>query len=511
MQKIFCVIFSLLLTDSAIATCLYTHDISSKDLYKDYGCVKGSFNKEYKANDGEQWMANPYGHSGSGIGPTFQIYCGEDECANNEAPVNCKVGKKLLVLKENSTDCFLFEVRYGFPKTPSDISISPTVGIVGQDVHITIGGANFAKDADVQIRRMSNVIRANAIVVVNPNIITCTLHLAPDTPCGTWDIIVTNQSSGQSGIEAECFKIISNSKPVVTPIDKSVVANNILNFYLEDFASHFTPGSGGNNLTEIQVPTVPGRGILKLSGIPVIPNQKIPDAQISELTYEPQICWIGDTYFTWRGSDEQLYSENTANINVNVTPDPNTPSAYNVSIIGEENTAVLFKSEMFTKGSHDPQGRSLSNIIINSLPDYGTLQLHDTTVKAGEQIHINDISNLKFVPNKDWHSQTSFGWAAYFGGACPSNVGTVNIAIFPYSFCDNHKRLCVYVPIIVSSVAGTVGIVVGCVKFKKWYKKRQTQNNEQLNNNELPDEEISNLGIQQNGPLQGTDRSYITV
>ncbi|CAL7959185.1 exported hypothetical protein [Gammaproteobacteria bacterium] len=226
---LFCVVFFLFMPGSIMATCFYPQDISGETLYKDYDCVSMAFDETYDPSPNKQWTAYQYGHSGSGVGPTFQIYCGNDYCTNNEKPVSCKAGEKLIVHKESSTDCFLFEVLYDYPLAPSNITISPASGLTGQNVPATVGGINFANGANVQIRQGTNVINATNIVVVNPTVITCYLPLALTTPCGAWDVVVSNPS-GQSGTGVGVFTITSSSKPIVTPINKTVVANNILSF-----------------------------------------------------------------------------------------------------------------------------------------------------------------------------------------------------------------------------------------------------------------------------------------
>jgi LPXTG-motif cell wall-anchored protein len=72
---------------------------------------------------------------------------------------------------------------------------------------------------------------------------------------------------------------------------------------------------------------------------------------------------------------------------------------------------------------------SLTNVIIKSLPANGALTYDGTPVAVSQEIPISYIDKLTFMPNKYWHGNTSFNWAARSSQGSISNTGIGTLSI----------------------------------------------------------------------------------
>ncbi|WP_160676810.1 immunoglobulin-like domain-containing protein [Clostridium sp. C8-1-8] len=72
---------------------------------------------------------------------------------------------------------------------------------------------------------------------------------------------------------------------------------------------------------------------------------------------------------------------------------------------------------------------SLTSVIIKSLPDNGVLVYDGIPVGVSQEIPISYIDKLTFMPNKYWHGNTSFNWAARGSQGAISNTAIETLAI----------------------------------------------------------------------------------
>lgn len=115
-----------------------------------------------------------------------------------------------------------------------------------------------------------------------------------------------------------------------------------------------------------------------------------------------------------------------------------TPSIANVSVEGLENVELTFKSSDFSSKFSQKQSHSLVKIKIQNLPKFGILKLNETLVTVGQEINLNDISQLKFIPESDFSGTTSFQWNGSDANTYAGSDAFVNLNIigfnptFPY-------------------------------------------------------------------------------
>ncbi|MCX6693369.1 MAG: PKD domain-containing protein, partial [Methanomicrobiales archaeon] len=98
--------------------------------------------------------------------------------------------------------------------------LTPTSGINGTSVSVTINGTNFAGTAatKVNLTRGGTTIVGKSVVVTGTTKITCTFSLPPGAIPGLWDLTVTNTTSGATGTKTNAFTIYSGQPPTVSAV-----------------------------------------------------------------------------------------------------------------------------------------------------------------------------------------------------------------------------------------------------------------------------------------------------
>ncbi len=107
----------------------------------------------------------------------------------------------------------------------------------------------------------------------------------------------------------------------------------------------------------------------------------------------------------------------------------NPPTLTNIAKSGNEGADITFTSANFSDSFNDPDGDSLIQVKITSLPANGTLKLSGVAVSANDEILTALLGNLTFTPDTDWFGDTSFGWNGQDGLNYAASDALVNIAI----------------------------------------------------------------------------------
>ena len=96
---------------------------------------------------------------------------------------------------------------------------------------------------------------------------------------------------------------------------------------------------------------------------------------------------------------------------------------------GIEDLTVNFARTDFTNHFFDPDGGSLVEVRIDSLPPNGSLTLNNTPVTAGQVIPSIQLGNLRFTPDLNFNGATSFDWNATDGTDYALQPAQANITI----------------------------------------------------------------------------------
>ncbi|WP_113663214.1 beta strand repeat-containing protein, partial [Pedobacter nanyangensis] len=227
-------------------------------------------------------------------------------------------------------------------------------------------------------------------------------------------------------------QISINNIPTVQDFAKSGPEDQTINFTAADFTSHFTDAdSPGDNLTEIEIIDLPLNGSLKLNGVAILPGQKIPLAQLGNITFTPSANWNGNTSFNWKATDGMAYAATSAKVNITITPVNDPPTVATITKTGSKNVTVPFTALDFTAKFTDIDGDAMTKIKIETLPiaSEGVLMYNGTPVAVGQEIDIANISQLSFVPATNWSGSTSFNWNGFDGALYANSPAAVNITL----------------------------------------------------------------------------------
>lgn len=269
-------------------------------------------------------------------------------------------------------------------------------------------------------------------VTINEAADTLTLDYKENTS-GTATLTVRATDHGVPGVpnssqsvETEFTVTVSsaNDLPIVSDFNKNINEDATIQFTLNDFAAHFEDADG-QNLANVRILTLPSDGVLKLNGANVIANQVIPAADLGNLSFVPTPNWDqGSTSFDWNASDGTAYAAAPATVTINVSPLNDAPTVEPIEKVGTEGINVSFSALDFTSNFNDIDGQTLQTVKIVSLPAHGSLRRGNATVGINDQINVQQLNDLRYVPEAFWFGEDSFNWTGSDGTlyATPAKV-----------------------------------------------------------------------------------------
>jgi hypothetical protein len=223
-----------------------------------------------------------------------------------------------------------------------------------------------------------------------------------------------------------------NDLPTLTNIAKTGIANTSVSLKHQDFANAFTDKE--TPLATVKIVSLPAHGRLYLNNIAVGEQQEIPTVMLDVLTFVPDNGWAGATTFSWNGSDGTSYAPQPALVTLTISQKSNSrPVLSSFMHNGKEDTPLRFTQSqfatppVFTDSNEDD---SLQHIRIATLPAHGVLNVGNAAVRVGQQLTLDQINALVFVPDTNWNGSTSFLWNGSDGTAYAAYnaTATLNIA-----------------------------------------------------------------------------------
>ncbi|MBW4680306.1 MAG: tandem-95 repeat protein [Microcoleus vaginatus WJT46-NPBG5] len=221
-----------------------------------------------------------------------------------------------------------------------------------------------------------------------------------------------------------------NDAPIVTNIAKVAEEDTTISFTSADFTGTFSDVDA-NSLTKIQITTLPANGTLSLNGVAVAANQEIDFAALGNLTFTPTANFTGSTSFNWNGFDGTVYAVAGATVNLTLNAINDLPVLSNLSLSGDEDTAISFTAANFTNAFTDADGDSLTKIKITALPAQGNLTLNGVSVATNQEIAVADLGSLTFTPNPNFNGTLSLGWNGFDGTSYSANTAQINLTVNP--------------------------------------------------------------------------------
>jgi hypothetical protein len=180
-------------------------------------------------------------------------------------------------------------------------------------------------------------------------------------------------------------------------------------FTLANFTTETTPpyaDPDGDALESIRITSIPTQGVLNLVATPVVVNDIITSAQLTN----------GDLNYVSDGADVDGYSNSeleflvsdvgssTFNLspnivtfvvagNINLPPSEVGDGVLDITV----GTVVVFTRTMLTSSLNppyvDPEGNPAENLLIETVPSFGTITLNGVLVVDGQVVSFTDIDS----------------------------------------------------------------------------------------------------------------------
>jgi len=402
---------------------------------------------------------------------TFVYDVNDNNTGNDKDPGNNNL--TYTIISGNSSGAFVIDAATGiisvtdgskldFETTPSfTLIIRADNGTVTDDASITINLINLNDNNPVSSDDNYSLNEGTTLVIPSPGVLTNdtdadgntlsaikvtdplhgTLTLNAD---GSLTYINNGDESASDSFTYKAFDGLNygniasvnftinpvNDPPEVSDFTKTGNEDVSINFTAADFTASYTDDES-NPMTKIMIISLPPNGILKLSGSNVSINDEILTANVSNLTFEPDANWNGNTSFSWNANDGTVYALTNAKVTITLNPVNDLPILSDISkTINEDNTLTFLASD-FTGVFSDVDGNLLVKIMITSLPANGTLKLSGVNVSVNDEILTGNLANLIFVPDPNWNGSANFGWNGFDGNSFALVEAHVNITVNP--------------------------------------------------------------------------------
>ena len=146
----------------------------------------------------------------------------------------------------------------------------------------------------------------------------------------------------------------------------------------------------------------------------------------SNFVYTPSANYNGNDSFTWNAQDGESYANQSANANLTVAADNDSPTSVDFDFTTPYETAYLFNTQnpalfetSFTDLDFQTQGIGefweLVGIVIDTLPSNGVLSVdagngRSEITSVGTKIAVASLPTLEYTPNSGATGSDSFAW-----------------------------------------------------------------------------------------------------
>jgi hypothetical protein len=247
------------------------------------------------------------------------------------------------------------------------------------------------------------------------------------------------------------------SYPVTSFIDVDESAP--VTFSQELFSSNF---NGLDELEKVKITSLPC-GRLELEGNATAVGETIDKERLNDLVYIPEADCSASDSFSWQGSnDGNSYTETEANVNIIIH------SAVLVPVLkdGYANVGITFNAREFIGNFADDRGRLLEGIKVISLPEYGELLLSGTLVTVNQEIGVEYLDDLSYMPDQDFIGRDSFSWSGFNGDSYTAGAINVNVEIVEQAVVMSFNWL----PLTAATAVGVAAPYVGSGMWRWFYK-----------------------------------------
>jgi Ca2+-binding RTX toxin-like protein len=246
--------------------------------------------------------------------------------------------------------------------------------------------ANVATDSDVASNSAFIVYsRATGNLFYNEN------GIAADLGSGGQFAILGNKATLGASDFGSLPKL--NNPPVIVPISKGITKNFSLTFQVTDFSNAFADPDA-DPLARIQIASLPSNGTLRINGGSVAQGQQINAADLSKLSYSPNLDFVGTDSFGWIGVDPQ--GSVSAVVAVTVTVNP--PTLATAVITGVADDQGLIQDTVAANGRTNDITPTITGRISTALAAGETLRVYNGDTLLGSAAVNNKRRTWSYTP-----------------------------------------------------------------------------------------------------------------
>lgn len=200
---------------------------------------------------------------------------------------------------------------------------------------------------------------------------------------------------------------IPNQPPVTTEITNPEIENNLTRVALEPLQGTDPDGT----IVSFRITQIPSNSKLFLGTQPITDiAQEIPIEQAGDLSFLPDENFSGTVSFSYTAIDDNGEEDSTpATFNIPVifpNSPPETAEIY-ADVIENDATQIPLPALSGTDSDGD-----LISFLITELPTGGELFFNEILVELNQQIQIEQATQLRFTPNRDFVGEAIFEYAA---------------------------------------------------------------------------------------------------
>lgn len=147
------------------------------------------------------------------------------------------------------------------------------------------------------------------------------------------------------------------------------------------------------------------------------------------VTFIPTNGFAGNAVINYCFRDNYGITSNAATLTLTVSAVNAPPEVALIAKNGIEDNTITFTATDFTANYTDLESNALTKIKFSSLPLNGTMKLSGVNITANQEIPLNQLGNITFVPDLNWKGNTTFNWNAHDGNNYALMPATVSITL----------------------------------------------------------------------------------
>jgi gliding motility-associated-like protein len=369
-----------------------------------------------------------------------------------------------------TADASIF-ITVSFVNSPPVINTSPFTQTMNED------GGSTTIDIPVNTTNTDGDILTTT-VVKNPAHGTVSVD-------GTGKLVYT-PNANFNGKDTITYQVCDNGTPSLCATGIAVVTVNPVNDppgLVSDIITQNIQANSGAKTIDLQSNITNVDGDVLTTSIAINPKHGTAGINgLGQLVYTPDANFAGNDTVTYQVCDNGTPPLCvTGKVIITVTGSINhVPVISELTKTTVENQTLSYLQTDFTSNFTDADNDVLTKILVVSLPSHGTLTLSGVNVIAGQEISAADLSNLKFIPEKDYAGEAMWSWKASDGTdySQPSDV-TITITkqevFIPEGFSPNGDGINDYF-----IIKGADKYIVDLKVFNRWgnlvYESKHYQN-----------------------------------